>query len=62
MYGLDFVTSISGAVSALCNIGPAHGHIIGPTGTYASLPDGAKWLMMAGMLMGRLEFVSRTHH
>jgi len=58
MYGLDFVTSLSGSVAALCNIGPGHGHIIGPTGNYASLPDGAKWLLMTGMLLGRLEFVT----
>ena len=54
-FGLDLVTSLSGAVSALANVGPGLGPIIGPAGTYATLPDGAKWLLAAGMLLGRLE-------
>ena len=28
---------------------------IGPAGTFASLPDSAKWLLSAAMLIGRLE-------
>jgi len=58
MFGLDSLTAISGAVAALANIGPGLGPEIGPAGTYASLPDGAKWLLAAGMLLGRLEFLS----
>ena len=57
-YGLDFVTSFSGALSALSNVGPALGHTIGPDKTFASLPDGAKWILTFAMLVGRLEFVS----
>jgi trk system potassium uptake protein len=53
--GLDFLTAISGAASAICNVGPALGDIIGPTGNYSSLPDSAKWVLSAGMLLGRLE-------
>ncbi len=53
--GLDFVTAISGAASAIANVGPGLGDIIGPSGTYATLPDSAKWLLSAGMLLGRLE-------
>jgi trk system potassium uptake protein len=34
------------------------GEIIGPAGNYAPLPDGAKWLLAAGMIMGRLEFMA----
>ena len=52
---LDFVTAISGAASAIANVGPGLGPIIGPAGNYASLPDAAKWLLSAGMLLGRLE-------
>ncbi|MBY8977798.1 TrkH family potassium uptake protein [Rhodobacteraceae bacterium NNCM2] len=58
MVGLDTVTAISGSVAILTNMGPGLGHIIGPAGNYASLPDSAKWLMSAGMLFGRLEFLS----
>ena len=53
--GLDYITAITGAATAICNVGPAMGAIIGPNGTFASLPDTAKWLLSAGMLFGRLE-------
>lgn len=53
--GLDFVTAASGAGSAIANVGPGLGDIVGPTGTFQSLPDAAKWLLSAGMLLGRLE-------
>ena len=49
------MTAITGAATAICNVGPAMGPIIGPSGTFASLPDAAKWLLSAGMLFGRLE-------
>jgi len=53
--GLDFVTAVSGAATAIGNVGPAMGPLIGPDGTFASLPDTAKWLLSAGMILGRLE-------
>ena len=53
--GLDYLTAMSGALSALANVGPGHGPMIGPTGNFASLPDGAKWLLAFAMLIGRLE-------
>jgi trk system potassium uptake protein TrkH len=55
-YGYDLVTSLSAAATAMGNVGPGLGPIIGPAGNFADLPDGAKWLLSAGMLMGRLEF------
>jgi trk system potassium uptake protein TrkH len=54
--GLDVITSMSGAISTLANVGPGLGDVIGPTGTYAPLPDEAKWILTASMLLGRLEF------
>ncbi len=53
--GLDFITSFSGAASAVSNVGPGLGPVIGPASTYATLPDAAKWLLSLGMLLGRLE-------
>ena len=53
--GLDFLTAISGAATAMANVGPALGDTIGPTGNFQSLPDAAKWLLSLGMLLGRLE-------
>lgn len=52
---LDFLTSASGAATALANVGPGLGEIIGPAGNFASLPDSAKRLLSFGMLLGRLE-------
>lgn len=58
LFGLDVVTALSGAATAVGNVGPGLGAIIGPAGNFASLPEGAKWLLSAGMLLGRLEFVT----
>jgi trk system potassium uptake protein TrkH len=55
LMGLDFITAVSGAATAIANVGPGLGPVIGPAGTFAPLPDGAKWLMSLGMLIGRLE-------
>lgn len=55
MTGLDFITSVSGAATAIGNIGPGLGDIIGPAGNFSSLSDTAKWILVAAMLVGRLE-------
>jgi len=55
LLGLDFITAVTGAATAICNVGPALGEIIGPNGNFASLPDAAKWVLSIGMLLGRLE-------
>ena len=56
--GLDPVTAISGATSALANIGPGRGPEIGPAGNFGGLPDSAKWVLAMAMLLGRLELMS----
>ena len=53
--GLDFLTAISGAASAISNVGPGLGDIIGPDGNYKDIPDISKWILAFGMLLGRLE-------
>jgi len=53
--GLDFLTAISAAATAVTNVGPGLGEIVGPAGNFAPLPDAAKWMLSAGMLLGRLE-------
>ncbi|WP_146587528.1 TrkH family potassium uptake protein [Puniceibacterium confluentis] len=58
MTGLDFVTAISGAATALGNIGPGLGDRIGPAGNFQSLNDTAKWILIIAMLLGRLELLS----
>lgn len=56
--GLDLVTALSGAATAVANVGPGLGDTIGPAGNFATLPDAAKWLLCIGMLMGRLEILT----
>ena len=53
--GLDFITSISGAASAISNVGPGLGDVIGPNGNYSSLPSISKFILSFAMLLGRLE-------
>jgi len=56
--GLDLVTSLTGAATALANVGPGLGGVIGPAGNFQPLPDAAKWVLMIAMLLGRLELLS----
>lgn len=57
MTGLDFITSVSGAATALANIGPGLGTQIGPAGNFAGLNDTAKWILSFAMFIGRLEIM-----
>lgn len=58
LIGLDWITALSGAATAVCNVGPGLGTIIGPAGNFSALPDAAKWLLTVGMLLGRLEILT----
>ncbi len=53
--GLDFLSATSGAASAIANVGPGLGDMIGPGGNFAEVPIAAKWMLSFGMLLGRLE-------
>ena len=53
--GLDFITALSGSASAISNVGPGLGNIIGPNGNYSNLPGFSKLILSLGMLLGRLE-------
>ncbi len=56
--GLDFITSVSGAATAIANIGPGLGSEIGPSGNFAGLNDAAKWIIAIAMFVGRLELMA----
>ena len=56
--GLDLLTSLSAAGSAIANVGPGLGNVVGPVGNYATLPDTAKWILCFAMLLGRLEIIT----
>ena len=53
--GLDFITAISGSASAIANVGPGLGNVIGPNGNFSDLPNFSKLSLSLGMLLGRLE-------
>jgi trk system potassium uptake protein TrkH len=46
---------MSAAATALANVGPGLGSVIGPSGNFVSLSDPAKWVLSFAMLIGRLE-------
>ena len=56
--GLTMIESITGAWTAIFNVGPAFGPGVGPTGAVSAFPPEAKWIMITAMLMGRLELVA----
>ncbi|AKI00438.1 Trk-type K+ transport system, membrane component [Hoeflea sp. IMCC20628] len=56
--GLDVETAISGSITALANVGPGIGPVIGPAGNFSSLGDPAKMILVFLMLLGRLEILA----
>ena len=56
--GLDFLTCISAAASAISNVGPGLGDIIGPEGNYSALSDYSKTILTVTMFLGRLEMLT----
>ncbi len=56
--GLDMMTASSAAATALANVGPGMGDIIGPAGNFKSLTDLQKWILTTAMLIGRLELLT----
>ncbi len=50
--GLDYITAWSATAAALNNLGPGLGEV---AANYAGINDFAKWVLCAGMLLGRLE-------
>ena len=53
--GLDFETSISGAASAISNVGPGLGEQIRTFRKFFNSSILAKWILCAAMILGRLE-------
>ncbi len=56
--GVDLITAMSAVGTAMANVGPGVGDVVGPAGNFKSLTDTAKWLLSFGMLIGRLELFS----
>jgi trk system potassium uptake protein TrkH len=49
---------MSAAATAIGNVGPGIGPVVGPAGNFAPLTDVQKLLLCAAMIMGRLELFS----
>ena len=56
--GLHPRTALTGAWTAIANIGPVWGPEITSNGSVTEFPTSAKWLMILGMYIGRLELLS----
>ena len=52
---MDFLTALSASASAISNVGPGIGDIVGPNGNYSSINDIGKWVLAITMIVGRLE-------
>lgn len=55
--GHSLLTSLGAAVSAIANIGPGF-DAVGPAENYSGMSAYVKWVLIAGMLMGRLELMT----
>lgn len=58
LLGYDFITSVSSVSTALANVGPGIGPIIGPSGNFSTMSDPALYLLSLLMLLGRLEILT----
>lgn len=54
--GHDMLTALSASATAISNVGPGLGKLIGPDSTFSLLSNQTKWILSAAMLLGRLEF------
>ena len=52
--GVDIITAISATTTCMSNVGPGLG-TVGAADNYGHLPVVAKWALISGMLIGRLE-------
>ncbi len=55
--GLNIISSFGVSLSAISNIGPSFG-LAGPANTHTHFSPYTKWILMVGMVMGRLELMT----
>ena len=56
--GIDNTNAITIALSSVSNVGPSLSNHVGPSISWAMLPDYIKWTLCLLMLMGRLEIMT----
>lgn len=57
-FGYDLETSTSAVITALSNVGPGVGELVGPAGNFSMMDDPELYLLSLMMLLGRLEVLS----
>lgn len=55
--GIDGTTAFTASIATLGNVGPGFGGV-SSMGNYSELPDAAKYILSANMLLGRLEIMN----
>ncbi|MCQ2914546.1 MAG: TrkH family potassium uptake protein [Alphaproteobacteria bacterium] len=58
LFDLDIITVGTSVLSALGNSGLAFGKVVGSSGGFYNLPQCAKLILAADMMLGRLEYIS----
>lgn len=56
--GYEFATATSSVITALSNVGPGIGPLIGPVGNFAMMNDPELYILSLAMLLGRLEVLT----
>ncbi|UTV41067.1 TrkH family potassium uptake protein (plasmid) [Ensifer adhaerens] len=56
--GHDFTTAASSVITALSNVGPGVGPVVGPAGNFSTMSDPALAILSVLMIMGRLEVMT----
>lgn len=57
-FGYDLATSLSASITALSNVGPGLGDIVGPAGNFSTMENPVLYLLTFLMLLGRLEVLT----
>ncbi len=56
--GYDLLTATSSVITALSNVGPGVGPLVGPAGNFSQMSDTALYILSLLMLLGRLEILT----
>lgn len=56
--GHDVLTAVSSVVTALSNVGPGIGPVVGPAGNFSTFGDASLYILSLMMLLGRLEVLT----
>lgn len=58
LFSVDTVSALFGVWTSIGNIGYGFGDLVAPTGTFIDFPEGAKWVLILTMILGRLSLLA----